>query len=110
MKKFKKNKWTGSAEDFVEFVRFIETMEMVFHAKTRKPATREEIAEYLLSFTEVDFGHYADFKTLDLCCKGNDFLERTFEMIHKIISGEIDPPKHLIRFPRLPGNMPFSGN
>lgn len=110
MREIRKNKWTGSAEDFVEYVRFVEAMKVVIHRKSRKPATRHEIADYLLSFTEVDFGKYGDFKTLDMCFNGNDFLERAFAIFEKIIKGELQQPKHLLKFPRLPGDTPFSGN
>ncbi|WP_315815190.1 hypothetical protein [Paraflavitalea speifideaquila] len=43
---------------------------------TGLPATREEIAETIMTLMEVDLGGYPDFKTLDACTNPGDFSER----------------------------------
>jgi hypothetical protein len=74
-------------------------MGQAFNIQTGKPATREEIAAYLLSFTEVDFGEYKNYKTVELCSNGNDFIRRTFDNLIKVLRGEIEPPEPICRFP-----------
>jgi hypothetical protein len=72
----KKLPFTGSLDEFVALVRYIEARGYLTNMATGMPATREEVAESLKNVFEVDLGSYPDFKTLDLCANPPDLEER----------------------------------
>jgi len=69
----RKYTFNGSPDDFVEFVRLLESMGGITNMQTGRPATREEIANKLIQHMKVDLGGYEDYRTLELCSKGSDF-------------------------------------
>lgn len=81
--KLEKLTFTGSPDDFVEFIRFLEQTGGIINMDTGEPATREEIAAEVLKHTQVDLGGFSDYKTLELCSNGSDFGEKILALMEK---------------------------
>ena len=81
--KLEKLTFTGSPDDFVEFIRFLEQTGGIINMDTGESATREEIATEVLKHTQVDLGGYSDYKTLELCSNGSDLRERMLAIIKR---------------------------
>jgi|GEM_PF-3132259 len=79
----RKYTFTGSPDDFVEFVRLLESMGGITNMQTGRPATREEIANKLTQHMVFDLGGYEDYRTLELCSKGSDFGERALALMRE---------------------------
>jgi len=79
----RKYTFTGSPDDFVEFVRVLESMGAIINIHAGRPATREEIASHLMEYMEVNLGCYEDYRTLELCSKGSDFGENMLALMRK---------------------------
>ena len=82
--------FTGSPDDFVELIRFIEDAGYFVNADTGEPATREEIAAKMLNHMEVDLGGYPDYKTLELCSNGSDLREKLLAVLKRLREGDTD--------------------
>jgi len=81
--KLKKLTFTGSPDDFVEFIRLLEDMGSIINMDTGELATREEIATEVIKHMQVDFGGYTDYKTLELCSNGSDLREKILALMKK---------------------------
>lgn len=72
----KKIRFTGSPDDFVEFVRLMHAIGKPVDAVNNEEVSRPELAKRLMEDIHVDLGAYPDYATLEACSKGSDFVER----------------------------------
>lgn len=80
--------FTGSPDDFVEFIRFLEQTGGIINMDTGELATREDIATEVLKHVQVDLGGYPDYKTLELCSNGSDLREKILALMKKRREGD----------------------
>jgi hypothetical protein len=75
--------FTGTPDDFVEFVRLLESTGGITNMRTGRAATREEIASHLMQHMEVNLGRHEDYRTLELCSKGSGLAEKMLALIQQ---------------------------